>query len=136
MGGGWRAALADIQIVHKPGEVFKTDFSSGPGKSQSFIVYLDSFGLIDNRLIQIIKMLERLGGVPHFDRYLHKYFSEKSQTESSFADSNIAGLAAYQPLVPRQVNYIDCGCFLLEYAEAFLACPEYIVEDIHVGGGG
>ena len=37
----------------------------------------------------------------------------------------------YQPSVPKQRNYTDCGLFLLEYVEAFIRDPDFILKNLH-----
>ena len=34
------------------------------------------------------------------------------------------------PRLPLQLNFVDCGCFLLEYTERFLADPEMAIQSI------
>lgn len=37
----------------------------------------------------------------------------------------------YQPAVPMQKNYTDCGLYLLENAEAFIRDPSFIQKNLH-----
>ena len=37
----------------------------------------------------------------------------------------------YQPQAPKQRNYTDCGLFLLEYVEAFLRDPDFMLNNLH-----
>lgn len=37
----------------------------------------------------------------------------------------------YQPTVPMQKNYTDCGLYLLENAETFIKDPEFIQKNLH-----
>ena len=37
----------------------------------------------------------------------------------------------YQPTVPMQKNYTDCGLYLLENVETFLAEPEFVLKNLH-----
>ncbi|CAD8208805.1 unnamed protein product [Paramecium pentaurelia] len=96
-----------LLIAHKQSKSFQ----------DSVIIYLDSFGIIDQKLVTIIKM------------YLHKMQCDKIQSDVNYNDSPIKQIPAYQLLVPRQVNYVDCGAFLLEYAESFLSNPNYLLSD-------
>ena len=36
----------------------------------------------------------------------------------------------YQPSVPMQKNYTDCGLYLLENAEAFIRDPHFIMSNL------
>ena len=37
----------------------------------------------------------------------------------------------YQPKLPKQQNFTDCGLFVLQYAETFLLNPQFILNDLH-----
>jgi len=37
----------------------------------------------------------------------------------------------YQPNVPMQKNYTDCGLYLLENAEAFIRDPDFIMKNLY-----
>ncbi|CAD8110463.1 unnamed protein product [Paramecium primaurelia] len=102
-----------LLIVHKKTKSF----------ADSVIIYLDSFGIMDQKLITIIKM------------YLHKINCDVNSIEINYNDSPIKLIPAYQLLVPRQVNYVDCGAFLLEYAESFLSNPNYLLQDVESQDG-
>ena len=37
----------------------------------------------------------------------------------------------YQPTVPKQKNYTDCGLYLLENAETFIREPEFLMTNLY-----
>jgi Ulp1 family protease len=53
----------------------------------------------------------------------------KSKRQMDIPKEDIAGLHAK---VPKQVNYCDCGIFLLHYVEKFLQDPDRYLPDILV----
>lgn len=43
---------------------------------------------------------------------------------------NEESIPAFQPILPRQLNYVDCGLFMLEYIENFLSDPSIILKAV------
>jgi len=57
--------------------------------------------------------------------YLTEEFLDKKKFECAFDYSNMRG---FYPQVPQQLNYSDCGVFVLEYARCFLQKPPSVEQ--------
>lgn len=44
---------------------------------------------------------------------------------------NSSNMPMYQPAVPKQHNMNDCGYYLLEFIETFLADPKFILKNLN-----
>ncbi|KAL4508027.1 hypothetical protein ABPG72_021400 [Tetrahymena utriculariae] len=85
--------------------------------SKPCLVYFDSFGLLDPKYSNMIRL------------YLNKeYETKKKSTIKKNIIYNEKTLPSHQPLIPRQTNYVDCGLYLLEYVENFLNDPQQILS--------
>lgn len=57
-----------------------------------------------------------------------KYFLESEYKWQPFDYSTVPH---YQPDLPKQKNFTDCGLFVLQYAETFLFQPDFVMKDLH-----
>jgi len=88
--------------------------SSGP-----FILLMDSM-----RTAQ--EPRQRHENIQAIREYLQLEFSDKKHPNSTPTLS----APYFQPRLPQQQNYTDCGLFLLEYAETFMQDPEFLLNHL------
>lgn len=61
-----------------------------------------------------------------------KYFLEAKYEWRVFDQTRVPH---YQPKLPKQQNFTDCGLFVLQYAETFLSKPDFVLHDLHQKSG-
>lgn len=67
--------------------------------------------------------------------YLQLEYYDKKQGSTSVNEVPGINLKSYQPKLPQQANYTDCGLFVLEYAETFMRKPEFLMEHLKMENG-
>lgn len=94
---------------------------SGKPKMKPFMLYFDSFKLMDTETAKLIAL------------YLeHEVMNKKPEIYGPIkqAFNSIREYRMHQLIVPLQENYTDCGAYLLEYAERFLMNPDEILHNV------
>lgn len=59
-----------------------------------------------------------------------KYFLNETR-EFYWPRLNSQSVPNYNPNLPKQQNFTDCGLFVLQNTETFLLKPEFVLEDLH-----
>jgi len=72
-----------------------------------------------------------------YARMVYHFFAEEARAkkkEESIIKSKLgrlqnSGFPYYQPMVPKQSNWTDCGLYLLKYTELFAESESFILDD-------
>ena len=95
-----------------------------------FILYLDSLNTVNPVNMQCLRQYIEM---EYIDKKLQ---NEHSKTKWLTEEHGWKGLRSdsmphYQPVVPKQKNFTDCGLYLLENAEAFIRDPAFIQLNLY-----
>lgn len=95
-----------------------------------FILYLDSLNRVNTTNMQCLRQyieMEYIDKKLKNDTNKTKWLTEQHGWKGIVQSS----MPHYQPAVPMQKNYTDCGLYLLENAEAFIRDPTFIQKNLH-----
>ena len=112
------------QYAYKP-KPKAPEMPSEAEKEKPFILYLDSLNRTNSTNMQCLRQYIEM---EYIDKKLN---NDNNKTKWLTAEHGWKGLRQenmphYQPAVPLQKNYTDCGLYLLENAEAFIRDPDFI----------
>lgn len=112
-------------IYHKQKSKPAPEMPSIVDTEKPYILYLDSLNRVNpvnmqclRQYIEMEYMDKKLKSNPQMTNYLSAAHNWPGLTTNS--------MPHYQPQVPTQKNYTDCGLYLLENAESFIRDPKFI----------
>ena len=94
------------------------------------ILFMDSLSadMVDEMMQNVreyleLEFLEKKVSIEHKMFFTEEKFGWKKM--------NYERVPHYQPKLPKQKNFTDCGLFVLQYAETFLSEPNFVLDDLH-----